>query len=63
MLFRTGVVRSLIGVLSWRSLNTAITIGGIVSLTVGALLALDGVLTIGQVYLIFAYTTMLNHAG
>lgn len=60
VLFRTSVLRALLGVISWRSLNTAITIGGIVSLTFGALLALDGVLTIGQVYLIFAYTSMLN---
>ena len=61
VLFRTSVLRALLGVISWRSLNTAITIGGILSLTCGALLALDGVLTIGQVYLIFAYTTMLNN--
>ena len=61
VLFRTSVIRALLGVISWRSLNTAITIGGIVSLAVGAFLALDGVLTIGQVYLIFAYSTMLNH--
>ena len=60
-LFRSGVIRALLGAISWRSLNTAITIGAIVSLTIGAFLALDGVLTIGQVYLIFAYTTMLSH--
>jgi len=61
VLFRAGVGRGLLGVLSWRSLNTAITVGAIVSLTIGALLALDNSLSIGQVYLIFAYTTMLNH--
>jgi ABC-type multidrug transport system fused ATPase/permease subunit len=60
-LFRIGVRRSLLGVITWRSLNTAITIGAMVSLTVGAVLALDGVLTIGQVYLIFAYTSMLEN--
>ncbi|CAA9218469.1 MAG: Heterodimeric efflux ABC transporter, permease/ATP-binding subunit 1 [uncultured Chloroflexia bacterium] len=59
-LFRTSVVRALLGMISWRSLNMAITIGGIVALARGAFLALDGVLTIGQVYLIFAYTTMLT---
>jgi ABC-type multidrug transport system fused ATPase/permease subunit len=59
-LFRTSVVRALLGVISWRSLNTAIEIGAILSLTMGALLALDGVLTLGQVYLIVAYTTMLR---
>jgi ABC-type multidrug transport system fused ATPase/permease subunit len=61
VLFRTSVIRALLGVISWRSLNTAIAIGAILSLTIGAFLALDGILTIGQVYLIFAYTTMLNH--
>jgi ABC-type multidrug transport system fused ATPase/permease subunit len=61
VLFRASIIRALLGMLTWRSLNTAITIGAILSLTIGALLALDGVLTIGQVYLIFAYTSMLNH--
>jgi ABC-type multidrug transport system fused ATPase/permease subunit len=60
-LFRSSVLRALLGVISWRSLNAAITIGSTISLAIGALLALDGALTIGQVYLIFAYTTMLNH--
>lgn len=60
-LFRSSVVRALLGMISWRSLNTAIAIGAVVSLAVGARLAFDGMLTIGQVYLIFAYTTMLNH--
>ena len=59
-LFRTSVIRALLGVISWRSLNAAIEIGAILSLTIGALLALDGVLTLGQVYLIVAYTTMLR---
>ena len=59
-LFRASVMRALVGMLSWRSLNMAITIGGIVALARGAFLALDGVLTIGQVYLIFAYTSMLT---
>lgn len=59
-LFRTGVLRALFGVLSWRSLNAAITIGGTAALMIGAFLALDGALTIGQVYLIFAYTTMIE---
>jgi ABC-type multidrug transport system fused ATPase/permease subunit len=59
-LFRTSVIRALLGVLSWRSLSTAITIGATLSLAIGALLALDGVLTIGQVYLIFAYAGMLE---
>ncbi len=60
-LFRTSVVRALFGVISWRSLNTAITVGATISLAIGASLALGGVITIGQVYLIFAYSTMLNH--
>ena len=59
-LFHTSLIRALLGMISWRSLNAAIEIGAVLSLAVGALLALDGVLTIGQVYLIVAYTTMLN---
>lgn len=60
-LFRAGITRALLGVATWRSLNAMITLGAIMSLTFGALLALEGVLTIGQVYLIFAYTSMLSH--
>ena len=60
VLFRSGVLRALLGVTSWRALNLAITIGGILALARGASLALDGVLTLGQVYVIFAYTTMLT---
>lgn len=60
VLFHASVLRALVGMINWRSLNMAITIGGIVALTRGAFLALDGVLTIGQMYLIFAYTTMLT---
>jgi ATP-binding cassette, subfamily B, bacterial len=59
-LFHNGVMRSVFGVISWRSLNMAITIGGIIALVTGAFLALDGALTIGQVYLIFAYAAMLE---
>lgn len=58
--FRASVTRALLGILSWRSLNTAVTIGAVISLTIGALLALDGVLTLGQIYLIFAYTNMVS---
>lgn len=60
-LFRKGVKRALLGMISWRSLETAINIGAVASLAVGAVLALDGAVTVGQVYLVFAYTTMLNH--
>jgi ATP-binding cassette, subfamily B, bacterial len=59
-LYRAGVMRAFLGTISWRTLNTAITIGAIVSLALAALLALDGTITIGQVYLVFAYTSMLN---
>jgi ABC-type multidrug transport system fused ATPase/permease subunit len=60
-LFFTGTKRALLGMTSWRSLQTAINIGAILSLAIGAVLALDGVITVGQVYLIFAYTDMLTH--
>lgn len=60
-LFFTGTKRALLGMTSWRSLETAINIGAVLSLAIGAVLALDGAITVGQVYLIFAYTNMLNH--
>jgi ABC-type multidrug transport system fused ATPase/permease subunit len=60
-MFRAGLKRALLGMMSWSALRMAISIGGIVSLAVGAVLALQGVLTVGQVYLIFAYTDMLGH--
>ncbi len=60
-LFFTSTKRALLGMLSWRSLHTAISIGSVLSLAIGAVLMLDGVLSIGQVYLIFAYTEMLSH--
>jgi ABC-type multidrug transport system fused ATPase/permease subunit len=60
VLFRVSVQRALLGVASWRVLESSITIGAIFSLVISAMLALEGVLTIGQVYLVFAYATMLN---
>jgi ABC-type multidrug transport system fused ATPase/permease subunit len=60
-LFRSGLTRAVLGMGSWRSLETAITIGSVVSLAIGAMLALEGAITVGQVYLIFAYTDMLRH--
>ena len=60
-LFHASVRRAALGVVSWRSLNFAITAGATVSLAIGASLALGGSISVGQVYLIFAYTTMLSH--
>jgi ATP-binding cassette subfamily B protein len=60
-LFRAGLKRAMLGMMSWSTLRMAISIGGILSLAVGAVLSLQGVLTVGQVYLIFAYTDMLGH--
>jgi ABC-type multidrug transport system fused ATPase/permease subunit len=60
-MFRAGLKRALLGMMSWSALRMAISIGGILSLAIGAVLALQGVLTVGQVYLIFAYTDMLGH--
>jgi ABC-type multidrug transport system fused ATPase/permease subunit len=59
--FRKGVKRALLGMTSWRSLETAINLGAILSLAIAAVLALGGSLTVGQVYLVFAYTSMLNY--
>ncbi len=60
-LFRAGLKRALLGMMSWSTLRLAISIGGILSLAIGAVLSLEGVITVGQVYLIFAYTDMLGH--
>jgi len=60
-LFRNTLRASVWGVLSWRSLNGAISIGAVVALAMGAVLALDGVISLGAVYLIFAYTEMMSH--
>lgn len=59
-LFRSTLKAHFVGVMSWRSLNTAINVGGICAFVIGALLHLDGVISLGQVYLIFAYTEMMT---
>jgi len=51
---------ALAGTATWRSLQTAIDIGSISALIIGAWLCLDGVLTLGMVYVIYAYTQMLH---
>ena len=60
-MFRRTVKASFVGVLSWRSLNTALDIGALIALAIGAFRMLDGALSIGQVYLIYAYTSMMSH--
>ena len=55
-----AIKSALIGSLSWRSVHTAIDIGTIAALIIGAWLCLDGVLTLGTVYVILAYTQMLQ---
>lgn len=60
-MFRAGLKRALLGMMSWSTLRMAISIGSILSLAIGAVLSLQGVLSVGQVYLIFAYTDMLGH--
>ena len=55
-----AVKSALAGSASWRSMHTAIDIGTIAALIIGAWLCLDGVLTLGTVYVIFAYTQMLQ---
>jgi ABC-type multidrug transport system fused ATPase/permease subunit len=46
-LFRKTLKAFVVGMLSWRSLNTAINIGGVCALIIGALLHLQGVITLG----------------
>jgi ATP-binding cassette, subfamily B, bacterial len=61
VLFHVSVMRAFYGMMSWRALETSVTIGAIISLVIAAGMALQGTLSIGQVYLVFAYTTMLNN--
>jgi ATP-binding cassette, subfamily B, bacterial len=59
-LFYAALKAALAGTLSWRTVKTAIDVGATSGLLIGALLHLDGVLSLGAVYLIFAYTDMLQ---
>lgn len=58
--FWISVKAALAGTATWRSMQTAIDIGSIAALIIGAWLCLDGVLTLGTVYVIYAYTQMLH---
>jgi ABC-type multidrug transport system fused ATPase/permease subunit len=60
-LFRAALKEALLGVLSWRTAKMLLDIGAAIGLAVGAVLFLDGALTLGTVYVIFAYTEMLGH--
>lgn len=59
-LFRAAFKSAFLGTLGWRSWRTAVDIGATLALAIGALLYLDGVLTLGSVYAIFAYSEMLE---
>ena len=60
-LFRSALKAALLGMMSWNLTRSSIVIGATISLMLGALLCLDGVLSLGAVYIIFAYTEMLQH--
>ncbi len=59
-LFMASLKAAIFGVFSWRGMDMAITISGILALLIGALRHLDGNLSLGAVYAIFAYTNMLH---
>ncbi len=58
--FWAALKAALTGVVAWRSMHTAIDLGTISALIIGAWLCLDGALSLGTVYVIFAYTQMLE---
>jgi ATP-binding cassette, subfamily B, bacterial len=58
-LLRITLKASLFGGLSWRITVLAIELGSVAAIAAAALLYLDGALTLGQVYAVFAYTAML----
>jgi ABC-type multidrug transport system fused ATPase/permease subunit len=57
---RRELVATLIGTLSFHSTASLLTVGGAVALGFAGYLYLAGEVTIGSVYLIFAYTQLLN---
>ncbi len=59
-LFRAAFKSAFLGTIGWRSWRTAVDIGAVLALAIGALLYLDGVLSLGSVYAIFAYSEMLE---
>lgn len=58
--FWAALKAALTGAVAWRSMHTAIDLGNISALIIGAWLCLDGALSLGTVYVIFAYTQMLK---
>lgn len=59
-LFRAALKSAFLGTIGWRSWRTAVDIGAIFALGIGASLYLDGVLSLGSIYAIFAYSEMLE---
>lgn len=59
--FRTSLMSALIGVLSWRSMVSAINLGGFAGLIIGAFGYVDGAWSLGTLYAIYAYTAMIQH--
>ncbi len=59
-LFRAAFKSAFLGTIGWRSWRTAVDIGTILALAIGASLYLDGALSLGSIYAIFAYSEMLE---
>jgi ABC-type multidrug transport system fused ATPase/permease subunit len=59
-LLRRELLAGLIGGLGFQSAGALLSVGAAVSLGVGGYLFLNGVISLGSVYLIFAYTQILN---
>jgi ATP-binding cassette subfamily B protein len=59
-LLRRELLAGLVGGLGFQSAGALLSVGAAVSLGVGGYLFLNGVISLGSVYLIFAYTQILN---
>ncbi len=59
-LIRRELLAGTIGMLGFQSATTLLTIGAAVALGIGGYLFVVGALSLGSVYLIFAYTQLLN---
>lgn len=59
-LFRASLMSALLGALSWRSMVSSINLGGFAGLILGAYGYLDGAWSLGTLYAIYAYTSMIQ---
>jgi ABC-type multidrug transport system fused ATPase/permease subunit len=59
-LFYAMLKATVLGVISWRATKTAVDAGAALAIGIGALLFVDGALSLGAVYLVVVYTDMIR---